>query len=313
VDGTADDACGSGGGSCVACQGNESCVNKACAVAVCGPSSCPNGCCQGTKCLTGDDNSACGKDGVACVACKSTEICSDYRCVAGTCDASTCPSGCCDAKQCKPGDTKAFCGTGGAACTACTGTDDCVNKTCTAPPCGPATCAGCCDSSGTCQKGDTTAACGTGGNTCTACAKGMTCSAGKCDADPTSEWKVTVVSAEILKQSAGGKVWDQGALPGFVEPDVYVKVTSGGNSGKTKTKDNTYLPMFNQQVLTAKAKDLGQAVKVEVYDEDPIPPDQLIGSCNVTFSGTDLQAGSFTLNDCGGTDAKNVKFSFAPK
>jgi len=311
VEGSATAACGYAGQGCTACQSGESCKAGQC-IAACDPLGCPSGCCQGSECKPGTASDACGKGGLSCLICDGGKSCVSQQCVAGACDASTCADGCCQAGQCLPGNTKAACGKGAVACAPCVGTDDCVDKSCQAGACGPGSCAGCCEA-GACQAGNTEAACGAGGQACTACPSGSSCTAGQCDVSPTSEWKVTVVSAEVLLATAGGKVWDPGALPGFLEPDVFVELISGTQKGNSGTKDNTNTPLFNDLVITAKASELKQSVIVKVWDEDPIPPDQLIGTCNVTFNGTDLLAGTFTVTDCGGIDAKTVNFSFAPK
>jgi hypothetical protein len=308
--GNTDNACGTGGLACLVCKGGESCVDGQCTTNTpCDPVSCSTGCCQDGLCLPGTAQDACGTGGLACVACPSDQLCIEGECGLGTCDANTCPNGCCDGNTCEPGNTDEACGTGGAACAVCTDPDHCVSQACGTAPCSTSTCTGCCDTQGVCQTGDTREACGTGGKACKVCQGSNSCVNGNCAWDPQAEWKVTVVSATI----SPAKIWDQGALPGFVEPDVFIEVSCAGKSGKTGTTDNTYSPAFNDEVITATAQQLGVGVNVQVYDEDPIPPDQMMGSCNTAFAKVNLEQGSFTVFNCGGPDVQNIQFSFAIK
>jgi len=159
------------------------------------------------------------------------------------------------------------------------------------------------------MAGNTSQACGGSGGPCTACATYQSCSGGKCNIDPNSDWKVTVVNAGVDPSSGP---WDPGAPLTFVNPDPYVKVTSGGLSGETGTENDTFSPLFNDMVLTAKAKDLTTLVNIRTYDEDPIPPDQIMGDCSLPFTYGDLAAGTRTVAPCGAS-VTAVNFTFAPK
>lgn len=309
--GNTSSACGRGGLSCLVCKGGESCVDGQCSTTgPCDPISCSTGCCQGGQCLPGTAQDACGTGGLACVPCLTDQLCVEGECGLGTCDVNTCANGCCDGNKCEPGNTNAACGTGGTACTVCTDPDQCVNQACGTSPCSQSTCTGCCDSQGTCQKGDTRQECGTNGKVCKSCPGSLSCVNGNCAWDPQAKWKVTVVSATIQPPPMG-KIWDQGALPGFVEPDVYIEVSCAGINGKTGTKDNTYTPAFNDEVITATAQQLGGGVNIQVYDEDPIPPNELMGVCNSSFAKVNLEQGSFTVFNCGTPNVQNILFSFA--
>jgi hypothetical protein len=294
--------------ACFVCKEGEGCVDGQCSpVSPCDPTTCPDGCCKGSQCLSGTAPDSCGTGGLACVVCPIDQLCVEGSC--GTCDASTCPNGCCEGNTCKPGNTDEACGTGGAACEACSDKEECTSQACGPAPCGPNTCTGCCDAQGTCQTGDATQECGTGGQACQGCQGSLQCINGSCAWDPQAEWTVTVVSATINP----AVVWDQNAFMGFMEPDVFMEVSCAGDSGKTDTTPNTYSPAFNEEVLTAKAKQLEIGVNIQVYDEDPIPPNQLMGSCNISFPKASLEQGWFTAFNCGGPFVQNIQFSFAMK
>ena len=69
---TSTQACGTAGFPCVICSQGESCQYGQCIPSTkCGPSTCPNGCCKGEQCLTGNDGNACGKGGALCADCSS--------------------------------------------------------------------------------------------------------------------------------------------------------------------------------------------------------------------------------------------------
>lgn len=157
----------------------------------CGPTTCPDGCCDANGLCQSSGDNACGIGGVACANCGARgEVCiaggtccnpgTDPRC-RRACDATTCPNGCCDTNgQCQPSGNSS-CGIGGAACADCGARGEiCIAEgTCCnpesdprcRPACNAATCPnGCCDDTGTCQKGRDAAACGNGGAACRRCA-----------------------------------------------------------------------------------------------------------------------------------------------
>lgn len=310
--------CGGGGGACDTCAAGQRCAAGLC-VSACGPQTCPNGCCLGDLCVAGTNNDVCGGGGTACTHCSGGQSCAQQRCVASSgCDETTCPGGCCEGAQCRPGVTDLACGAGSAPCAVCPKGAHCVNQQCyggdgVSDACNAATCPDGCCAGATCRPGNTKAFCGVGGDLCAACPGAATCANKQCTSAPTNEWKVTVVSAAIRSLVNGGKDWDHGALAGFEPPDVYVKVTSGGKTKKTKTRDNTYLPVFNEQTISVNAQELAKAVKVEIWDKDLLPPDQLMGACTVTFPGFILLKGGYTKLYCGSPEVINVKFAFAPK
>jgi hypothetical protein len=79
--GTADDACGVGGGACESCViFGQICREDGQCVDGCNASNC-SGCCQGDICAVGDQSIACGFGGLACVDCAAFHgACVDNNC-----------------------------------------------------------------------------------------------------------------------------------------------------------------------------------------------------------------------------------------
>lgn len=202
VGGTDNKACGSGGAACKNCDTTgQTCDAKSDAGAVCvgtpscSPANC-GGCCLGTQCLIGADNTACGKGGAACQNCTGAgQICgplgtpNERTCQAQpACGPANC-AGCCAGNTCVNPPTAAACGQAGAACKACA-----ANETCQAGACRPTTtcadtCAGCCQGN-TCFGGFLDNRCGSGGAACQNCTGGgNTCNTAAvprtCQAQPT--------------------------------------------------------------------------------------------------------------------------------
>ncbi|MDB4943138.1 MAG: hypothetical protein JWP97_2672 [Labilithrix sp.] len=156
----------------------------------CGPSSCPNGCCDaGGKCRVGSDNQACGSRGQQCSDCIANgfttcdvsrgRVCS--RPVA-SCGPDECPNGCCsfDGGQatCLAGTDPTACGRAGDTCLDCAQQGracDSFSRQCGAGKCDASNCAGCCVGD-QCLTGLENTACGAGGTACTSCTStGQTC------------------------------------------------------------------------------------------------------------------------------------------
>jgi hypothetical protein len=155
-------------------QGTE-CRNGSC---VCTPDSCPNGCCVGTSCVTGDSANACGRGGGACLDCGGT-ACDGGVCAMALCNASNCASGCCSGASCFGGNSGASCGIGGNACTQCGLNEICDGGTCVSS-CNASSCdGGCCDRNGACQPGNDPSMCGIGGVGCNNCGTNA-CTLGVC-------------------------------------------------------------------------------------------------------------------------------------
>lgn len=98
----------------------------------CGPENC-TGCCDGTRCQSGESLAACGQGGVACEVCGIGVTCEVGGCGGGsTCGPGNC-DGCCMGDTCVGGDGTA-CGMGGEACAVCQGWEGCVAGVCGVDP-----------------------------------------------------------------------------------------------------------------------------------------------------------------------------------
>jgi hypothetical protein len=76
--GNEQDACGTAGRQCQACDGERSCDQGTCVDASC-KLTC-KGCCAATGCNDGTSAAACGKAGAACVDCGKGRSCTDHVC-----------------------------------------------------------------------------------------------------------------------------------------------------------------------------------------------------------------------------------------
>lgn len=190
LSGTAANACGRGGSTCVDCSAEgRACdpTTRQCGRGKCDPTNC-NGCCVGDQCLTGREVAACGLKGLQCTTCAAGQICRAQSGGGGQCEGTpacgpqNC-AGCCTANgQCVTGSDTTACGRQGAACTNCGSTNRvcAADKTCQAQTtCNAANCAGCCVGNN-CVIATTAQACGAGGAVCKQCGAGEACSNGAC-------------------------------------------------------------------------------------------------------------------------------------
>jgi uncharacterized protein YciU (UPF0263 family) len=200
-------------------------------------------------------------------------------------------------------------------CLQCGGGDGCYGGTCNnASQCGSSgtdKCANGCCKNGTCQAGTSDLACGDYGDTCVYCAPHMTCDASyqECVLKPTAKLDVTIVSAEIDST----KDWDSG-FEGDAKPDVYIEVTIGTQTKKSKTVDNDYNPVFNEYLMTSVASDLMGTIKLKVLDSDNWSGDDTIADCQQYFLQGELESGTATIYyPCtGNSDLKSITFKFSP-
>jgi hypothetical protein len=145
----------------------------------CGPSTCPNGCCNGGSfCVFPAPSTPgfCGGHGGSCVPCASGGYAPD-----AACSPANCPAGCCNGSGfCVDPPTDQQCGTQGGSCFTCPDGGTCLTGTgCSWPvvgACGPSNCSGCCDQSRTpeggsdfCLSGTFSLVCGYAGSPCTVC------------------------------------------------------------------------------------------------------------------------------------------------
>jgi hypothetical protein len=218
-------------------------------------------------------------------------------------------NGCClNGQTCMPGNTEAACGFGGLACQVCGSTDLCISATCQpqTPQCSAATCAdGCCDAtSGTCIKPPTDAKCGLGGATCQACGSDEECKTGACTKKGPVTYEVIVVSAEVKNSDCGFND----------DCDAYAEVALGGGAVvKTPDVDGSETPKWDFKLFDATSTELlATKLTVTIKDNDgALNPDDTLGTCELTVTQTDLDAGTL-VSDCT-EKVKNLTFSFKKK
>ena len=289
--GTATAACGKGGAHCTACSSTQACTSQSC---TCGAATC-KGCCDGATCRTGTTAAACGSGGYACKKCGATEGCVGGSCKSGgSCSAASC-LGCCEGTICKGGTTKDSCGQSGQSCQTCGATETCVMGICNDPQsCGPSSCPmGCCQAS-KCLEGTSASSCGKGGGLCTSCTYPKTCQSGGCALDPTSQWGITVVSAE-LDPSQSWNIW-----PFNPAPDAYAVVEVAGKSEHTSTKVATYDPQWGEYLFSLSAGTLvSTPLLVSIWAKHTLYADALIGQCQLSVSADVLLAGGGSAPGCG--------------
>jgi C2 domain len=248
-------------------------------VATCTPENC-EGCCRNDKCETGKSTTGCGVGAAGCQICSGQQKCTaDGQC-REPCSANNC-AGCCKGDVCEPGTASGACGGDGDACTACSGSDVCSNKQCIDGSC-QATCTnGCCSAAG-CQSGTAASACGSGGEGCVDCGFGRQCTSGACVIDPNALWDVYVSFAVLPEKSKSNYNWD--TLAGL--PDAYlIAYSSEGastHSGQTLSITDSLYPFWAETPLKGvKASELLSKLSFEVWDEDTLDLDDLIGGCEL--------------------------------
>lgn len=179
-------ACGLGAAACTPCPNGTCNAGQCTVVAMCNPSTCANGCCQGNLCVPfgGQTSTQCGQGGQSCTVCPANNSCAMGACTPTVaCDFFSC-AGCCANGVCQPttSQSTASCGINGATCTGCGNGATCNGGVCTGgATCNTTNCNGCCNGT-TCVGATSTSAtaCGHSGNVCAACGPGQTCTAGVC-------------------------------------------------------------------------------------------------------------------------------------
>lgn len=225
------------------------------------------GCCLDGECLDGFEPAACGSSG-ACQVCDAGEICDGVSCVAEPDCLATC-EGCCMDGVCLDGFAPDACGFQEEC-------EDCgADSTCNGLDCVPAqtecldTCAGCCVG-GECNLGSSDEACGSFG-ACEDCGANGVCVNDTCVA---ATWTITLLSGEILV----------GGLDAFDGPDPYLELSSMGPGlafSQSETASNTSEPVWNDVLGESVA--LTNPFVLEMWDEDSLTADDLIGACTVSF------------------------------
>lgn len=271
-------ACGSGGTSCVACEAGSVCTDDGECVQPpdCQPDNC-DGCCDANdECVTGDAVSACGSDGRRCSECPT-----DAACVAGQCELGCGPdscNGCCDTDgQCQSGTDQETCGTGGAPCSDCTAEGTvCGGGACVTMGCAQ-TCAGCCDGD-TCVDPVTSEQCGAAGGSCRACDEPQTCVAGMCEAPDGSRWNLILLSADVPNSKLSGAGWDTfGGLPDVIAFAYTLDpITDESWLETSEVFYNTLTPVFMDFALEGvSTAALEERLTFEFWDRDDIFDDEI--------------------------------------
>ncbi|MFH1131966.1 MAG: hypothetical protein V1754_11565 [Pseudomonadota bacterium] len=303
------DKCGVNGEVCVACGSSQDCVAGKCS---CKENGSCTGCCDGDSCKAGSSDTVCGTTGGICTDCTSQSA----YCLSGVCtkDCSvlSCKDGCCVGKACeKLGAANANnCGVGGVTCQNCGTGETCENGTCNnSTVCNSTSCTGykCC-SKGTCQQGYLDSSCGENGEVCRACAAYQRCFDYDCVPKDSSLWDV-IVSRVVLDS---GTAWD--GWPQSPPPDVFVEVTIGSQTKKTSTKSDTYIPIFDEYLMTVSFKDLYNKIDFVIKDQDLLWSTQVIADCYENPLVSEIEQGWSEIYQCFG-DPQNqhlmsIKFDY---
>lgn len=295
LSGTTNQACGSGGTACVACDATqgEYCGESECVPPPpCNADNC-NGCCQDNTCIEVTSDSSCGIGGIECQDCTvAGGTCGDNNTCKPACGPETC-EGCCDASgECVSGDTDAVCGKGGQACGACGAEEECeVTSTegaaiaagqCVDVGCS-ATCEGCCDGD-TCLTGDLGEACGTAGAQCQDCGDGAFCTDLQvCMPKSDARFNLVLLQGVFPEKTVDGDDWDGiiGTLPDPFVRAYYTDLATGDEvSKKSSEVDGTTTPVWNEVLFEGlSAEDLRSDLKFDYIEDDVTFNDTLAEGC----------------------------------
>jgi hypothetical protein len=224
--------------------------------------------------------------------------------------------GCCDPqKVCHDPPNSSNCGLFGNPCGQCSPPASCVVEkgTCNdSAKCSATSCSSGCCKNGSCEGGTLDGACGEKGKVCETCG-GTTAPHLYCGTDPyyqtreciatnNSTWDLMIDSVEVKS----GVDWDD-FLEGGDPPELYVKVTVGGQTKQSPTAPEGYKADFNgAYLLSAKASDLGAKLHFEVWDNDTFGDDE-VAKCDDAIYPAELKDGTLLLSTCGG-DPQNANF-----
>jgi len=102
---------------------------------------------------------------------------------------------------------------------------------------------------------------------------------------------------------------------GPLEPncDPLVELTIGSQSKSSTTKNDTSMPVWNEELLTATQSEITGGFQVVIYDED-YTFDEKIGECSPQVTLPDLQSGKLVVPTCGTlvNYIKDLTFEFKP-
>jgi hypothetical protein len=168
---------------------------------------------------------------------------------------------------------------------------------------------GCCRN-GQCVTDRNDQACGNGGVMCAPCGPCLRCgSVGACEPDPSSNWKITCVSARVSATKPNGQVWDPAySSPPQSNADSFCRLdTQDGRSRSSPIKMDTLTPVWNADVtptsgggLTANLL-LGQGQwTITVLDDDPaVPTTETICTVMPQLTATSLGSGMLDFSNVG--------------
>jgi hypothetical protein len=108
-------------------------------------------------------------------------------------------------------------------------------------------------------------------------------------------------------------IWDKFALGSYAPPDVYVEVTLGSAVWNTSTKDNTYLPTWNELIGSASAAAImGSNLTFVIKDDDTVTS-EVIGTCVTTIPQSLLTGGQVLLLKNCNSEVLEIEFKFTEK
>ncbi len=188
--------------------------------------------------------------------------------------------------------------------------------------CGPLNCTGCCGADGQCVHPVTASQCGKAGAACVACAPCQICAssgltAGSCAIDPTSQWTIAAVSAQVTKSPPGGGTWDPlHGDEGGTAPDLFCEYENPSGSvspttaGVTDTLTDVFTANWDQTITPAGVTVSASALmaskpawRIWVGDEDCSSPNkcgtagQTACSYQQPISAASLMSGGTTISN----------------
>lgn len=123
------------------------------------------------------------------------------------------------------------------------------------------------------------------------CSAGFVCVAGQCTLDQERPWVLTVTSGAIAAKGPDGLAWD----PAGGDPDPFVCLTFNGERRCTTVKADTLAPAWSEPYPAVTAGSLLSGVRIEVWDQDDLDPDDAIcAAALVPLTRDHFAAGQWT-------------------
>lgn len=150
------------------------------------------------------------------------------------------------------------------------------------------------------------------------CPENQVCVAHVCDCAYDRYYEVEIMSAAIYSRKSGGWCWD-GTEPDCEPPDPYVTVKVGDTSHTTKTKSDTYNPIWDERFTAYVHHPNPNATGywITIMDEDPEGADEAI----LDFPGLDsgwpiyvetLRQGGITVEQGAEKQRTTIKLVLSP-